>query len=152
MHFRVGSKNPGTLLYVTTVKKSFQPLPNFCQKGLHLRCCTGLELNTATWSTKISKDIGGGHVPPTSIFFLLSFLHLIPNGLNGLNSTHLCGMWLSYKFFCSMFSEGKKPFDFIKHNIIQKLASKVKHIVKVMEVWSCSFFIIFFFFWSIKFF
>ena len=33
-----------------------------------------------------------------------------------------------------MFSEGKKSFDFIKRNIIQKLASKVKRIVKVMEV------------------
>ena len=43
-------------------------------------------------------------------------------------------MSLSYKFLCSIFSKGTKPFDLIKHSIIRKLAYKVKHIVKLMEV------------------
>ena len=57
MHFRVGSKN-----HVTTVNETFQPLPIFCHKELHLRCCIGLELNIVTWSTKILKGIGGGNL------------------------------------------------------------------------------------------
>ena len=31
--------------YVTAVNSSFQPLPIFCHKELHLRCCIGLKLN-----------------------------------------------------------------------------------------------------------
>ena len=45
--------------YVTTVNNSFQALPIFCHKKLHLRCCEGLELNTAIWSMKILKGIRG---------------------------------------------------------------------------------------------
>ena len=48
-----------TKLYVTTVNNNFQPLPIFCHKELHLRCCIGLELNIVTWYTKILKGIGG---------------------------------------------------------------------------------------------
>ena len=72
MHFRVRSRNHVTFktkLYVTTVNNSFQSLPNFCQKELHLRCCIGFGLNIAqcilhivAWSTKIWKGFGG-HVP-----------------------------------------------------------------------------------------
>ena len=50
MHFRVRSRNHVTFktkLYVTTVNNSFQPLPNFCHKELHLRCCIGFGLNIA---------------------------------------------------------------------------------------------------------
>ena len=36
-------------------------------------------------------------------------------------------MWLPYKFLCSIFSKDTKPFDFMKYNIIPKLAYKVKH-------------------------
>ena len=50
-----------TKLYVTTVNNSFQPLPIFCHKELHLRCHIGLELNVVT-STKILKAIGGHHL------------------------------------------------------------------------------------------
>ena len=61
MHFRVRSRSPVTFkakLYVTTVNNSFQPLPIFCRKELHLRCCIGLELNIVIWSAKILKGIG----------------------------------------------------------------------------------------------
>ena len=62
MHFRVGSRRPATFnmrLYVTAVNNSFQSLPVFCHKGLHLRCCIGLELNIVIWFTKIIKGTGG---------------------------------------------------------------------------------------------
>ena len=36
-------------------------------------------------------------------------------------------------FLCSIFNKGTKPFDFIKRDIIRKLADKVKHKVKLME-------------------
>ena len=45
MHFRVGSKNPVTImtkLYVTAINNTFQPLPIFYHKVIHLRCCKGL--------------------------------------------------------------------------------------------------------------
>ena len=32
---------------------------------------------------------------------------------------------------CSIFSKGIQPFNFIKHNIIQKLAYKVKYISQI---------------------
>ena len=93
-----------TKLFETTVK-SFQPLLIFCYKENHLRCYIGLELNIVTWFKKILKGIG--EHPPCAIatlgeyekftlldalkihsqcFFTLSFLHLIPNGLNGVNN------------------------------------------------------------------
>ena len=33
--------------------------------------------------------------------------------------------------FCSIFSKGKQPFDFIKRNVIRKLAYKVKYIGQI---------------------
>ena len=51
MHVRVGSRSAITFkikLYVTTVNSSFQPLPIFCHKDLHLRVCIGLDLNIVT--------------------------------------------------------------------------------------------------------
>ena len=56
-HLRQSSK------YITTVN-SFQPLPIFRYKQLHLKCCIGLELHIIT-STKILKSIGG--YPSTQI-------------------------------------------------------------------------------------
>ena len=47
-----------TKFYVTTVD-SFQPLPIFCHKELHLWCHIGLELNIVTSSTKTLKAIRG---------------------------------------------------------------------------------------------
>ena len=47
MDFRVGSSSPVTCkmkLYVTTVNNSFQPLPIFCHKELHLRVRIRLDL------------------------------------------------------------------------------------------------------------
>ena len=46
-----------TKLYVTTVNNSFQPLPIFRHKELHLRFCVGLELSIVI-STKILKGMG----------------------------------------------------------------------------------------------
>ena len=61
MCFTVRSRSHVSLSqsYVTTFNNSFQPLPIFCHKKLHLRSCTGLELNIVTWSAKILKSIGG---------------------------------------------------------------------------------------------
>ena len=67
INFRVGSKRPVTFktkLYVTTVNNSFQPLPIFCHKELHLRSFLGHELNILKRSTKILKGIGHTHHPP----------------------------------------------------------------------------------------
>ena len=46
-----------TKFYGTKANNSFQLLPVFCHKELHLRCCIGLELSIVT-STKIMKEIG----------------------------------------------------------------------------------------------
>ena len=46
-------------------------------------------------------------------------------------TTDLCRLRLCYKFLCSIFSKGKQPFDFIKCNILQKLAYKVKYISQI---------------------
>ena len=51
MHFRVRSRSPVTFktkLYVTTVSNSFQPLPIFRHKELHLRGLIGFELSIVT--------------------------------------------------------------------------------------------------------
>ena len=40
-----------------TVSNSLQPLPIFCHKELHLRCCIGPELNIVRWSIKFLKGI-----------------------------------------------------------------------------------------------
>ena len=52
------------MLCVTSVTNSFQSLPIFCHKELHLRFCIELESNIVTWSTKIPKWIWG--TPPSS--------------------------------------------------------------------------------------
>ena len=46
-------------------------------------------------------------------------------------STHRHRFWLSYKFLCTIYSKSTQRFDFIKHNIIQKLAYKVKYISQI---------------------
>ena len=63
-------------------------------------------------------------------FFALRFLRLISNGLNGVNINSL---WLCYKFLCRIFSKSKQPIDFIKPNVIRKLAYKVKYISQINE-------------------
>ena len=90
MGFRVGFRSPVTYrikFYVTTVNNSFQPLPIFCHKELHLRCCIKLELNIVTWSIKILKGIRW-HPPIIECnlgVFVLGFMHFILNGLNVVN-------------------------------------------------------------------
>ena len=46
-------------------------------------------------------------------------------------STDSHRLWLCHKFLCSIFSKGTQPFDFIKCNIIRKLAGKVKFISQI---------------------
>ena len=46
-------------------------------------------------------------------------------------STHCCRLWHSCKFKCSLFSKARQPFDFIKPNVIRKLAYKVKYISQI---------------------
>ena len=113
MHFRVRSRNPAIFnvkLYGTTVNNSFQSLPIFYHKELHLRCCIELALNFVTWFTKILKGIRALHPmikcnlgkiwkthPPRcskntylEVFSIkFSFLHLISNGLDGVNYNSL---------------------------------------------------------------
>ena len=101
MHFRVGSRSlvPFKMeLYVTSVNNSFQWLPNFCYKELHLRCCIEPESNIVT-STKILKGIGG---TPLSLpdrvqsqFFALKVFG-IWYGLNGVHipSSYWHKLWL----------------------------------------------------------
>ena len=62
--------------------------------------------------------------------FALSFLHLIPNGINGVNINLLTQVMVFFINVC-IFSKGTQPFDFIKPNIIGKLAYKVKYISQV---------------------
>ena len=52
-------------LYVTTVNNSFQSLPIFCHKEIHLAGYIGHDLNILKWSTRILKDIGGDQVHPS---------------------------------------------------------------------------------------
>ena len=67
MHFRVWSRTPVTFkikLYVKTVKNSFQLLPIFCYKELHLRGRIGLDLKYSNdpqcdMIHKNSKGTGG---------------------------------------------------------------------------------------------
>ena len=73
-------------------------------------------------------------------FFTLRFsevfhikLHLISSGLNGLLSIHWHRLWHCCKFMCSIFGKSTKPFAFIKPNIIQKLAYKIKYISQTMN-------------------
>ena len=41
----------------------------------------------------------------------------------------IVAMWIcGYKFLSSIFSKGTQRFDFIRRNVIQKFASKVKYI------------------------
>ena len=40
-------------------------------------------------------------------------------------------MWLCYKFLCSIFSKDTQSFDFIKLNVVRKLAYKVKYSINV---------------------
>ena len=42
-------------------------------------------------------------------------------------------MGLCYKFLCSIFSKGTKPFDFMKGNIVRRLVNKVKCIGHINE-------------------
>ena len=113
MHFRVRSRNPAIFnmkLYVTTVNNSFQSWPIFRHKELHLRCWKRLALNIVTWSTKILKGMTHTSTPWSSatlgkyekhtlldalkthleVFNIkFNFLHLISNGLDGVNNNSL---------------------------------------------------------------
>ena len=44
----------------------------------------------------------------------------------GLITTHWSRLELCYKFLCSIFSKGTKPFDFIKCTVIWKLTYNIK--------------------------
>ena len=59
---RVGSRRPVTFktkLSVLTYNNSFQLLPIFWYKELHIRCFIGFELNIVTWFMKTLKGIRG---------------------------------------------------------------------------------------------
>ena len=130
-------------LYVTTVSDSFHPLPIFGHKKLHLRICIWFELNIVTWSTKILKGIWGGapcdqeqswenmknslldaleiHCQMIFAFHFVEWTKWIYYQFIDVHR-----FWLCYKFQCSIFSKGTLAFDFIKYNLIWKLAYKVK--------------------------
>ena len=58
VYFRVWSRSPEAKPSLTTVNK-FPAISYFCQKELHLRCCTGHRLKIVRWSTKILNGIRG---------------------------------------------------------------------------------------------
>ena len=139
--FRVRSRSHVSLSqsYVTTFNNSFQPLPIFCHKKLHLRCCIGLELNLVT-SAKILKSIGSifplpmikwnlgkiwkTHCPryPKTTFPDVFHIKCFAFDINGLNGVRLS---------CRNLVKDIQPFDFIKRNIIQQLAYETKYISQI---------------------
>ena len=141
MCFRVRSRSHVSLSqsYVTTFNNSFQPLPIFCHKKLHLRCCIGLELNLVT-SAKILKSIGSifplpmikcnlgkiwkTHCPryPKTTFPDVFHIKCFAFDINGLNGVRLS---------CRNLVKDIQPFDFIKRNIIQQLAYETKYISQI---------------------
>ena len=141
MCFRVRSRSHVSLSqsYVTTFNNSFQPLPIFCHKKLHLRCCIGLELNLVT-SAKILKSIGSIfplpmikcnlgkiwkiHCPryPKTTFPDVFHIKCFAFDINGLNGVRL---------LCRNLVKDIQPFDFIKRNIIQQLAYETKYISQI---------------------
>ena len=141
MCFRVRSRSHVSLSqsYVTTFNNSFQPLPIFCHKKLHLRCCIGLELNLVT-SAKILKSIGSifplpmikcnlrkiwkTHCPryPKTTFPDVFHIKCFAFDINGLNGVGL---------LCRNLVKDIQPFDFIKRNIIQQLANETKYISQI---------------------
>ena len=144
--FQVRSRSPGMFkmkLYVTTVNNSFHSLPIFGYKKLHLRFCKGFELNIVTWSMKILKGIWGAPLWSRAILGKhekLTLLDALKIHSQIIFAFHFIGwtkwsyyqfidihrFWLCYKFQCSIFSKGALAFDFIKYNLIWKLAYKVK--------------------------
>ena len=144
--FQVRSRSPGIFkmkVYLTTVNNRFQPLPIFDHKKLHLRLCIGFEWNIVTWSTKILKAIWGTPLWSRAIlgkYETLTLLHALKIHSQMIFGFRFTGwtkwsyyqfidahrFWLCYKFQCSILSKGTLPFDFIKYNLIRKLAYKVK--------------------------
>ena len=113
-YFRAGSRSPVTFktkFYVTIVTNMFQPLTIFRHKELHLRCCIELELNIVTWLTRCT--------PPLSWLSVTFGKYKLTHTLLERCLKDLCIIF-------SIFSKGTQCLDFIKHNIIQKLAHKVK--------------------------
>ena len=49
-------------------------------------------------------------------------------------STRLQRLWRCYKCLCNIFCKSTQPFDFIKHNVIRKLAYKVNYIIQINGV------------------
>ena len=79
------------------------------------------------WKTHLprcpQKYISSGFLPQMNSF---AFNIKWNNWVN-----HWHRWWLYYKFLCSIFSKGKQSFDFIKRNVIRKLAYKVKYINQI---------------------
>ena len=123
MPFWVISRSPVLCFYVTTVNNNFQPLPIFFvtkSSILDVACCIGppmIEYNIGKTCKTYPPRC------PKSTFSEVFYIKL-----SNLASTHWHRLWLCYKFLCCIFSKGIQPFDFIKHNIIWKLAYKVQYI------------------------
>ena len=46
-------------------------------------------------------------------------------------STDWHRLWLFYNFFGGTFGKGTQPYDFLKFNVIQKLAYNIKYISQI---------------------
>ena len=101
MCFRVQSRDPVTFktkVSGTTVNNSFLPLPIFSHKELHLNVAAKYENFNGYWGTPII-ECSTGKISKTdsprcpkntfSEVFALSFLHLMSNGLNGVDISWL---------------------------------------------------------------
>ena len=67
------------------------------------------------------------------IFFALSFLLLLSNGLNGVIYQPIDINWDLdfYRFLCSVFIKSTQTFDSMKPSVIWKLTYKVKYISQI---------------------
>ena len=115
-------------------------------------------MNIVTWSAKILKDSWGAPLWSSTIFRKNEKLTLLDAlKIHSQRTFSFCfikwtkwsyyqfidilRLWLCYKFQCSIFSKGIQ-FDFIKYNIIWKLAYKVKSWMHNWEgLTTCQFFL-----------
>ena len=117
MHFRVRSRSPlifMTKLYVTTVNSSRSFAPSQMLHRALTEYCNMIHENFKMYQRS--------PLPPHTTHYKWT-------------------KWSQYQFiymdcgfvinFCCIFSKGTEPFDFVKNNVIQKSAYKVKYISQI---------------------
>ena len=117
MHFRVRSRSPlifMTKLYVTTVNSSRSFAPSQMLHRALTKYCNMIHENF--------KMYQGSPLP-------LHTTHYKWTKQSQYQFIYMdCGFAIN---FCSIFSKGTEPFDFVKQNVIRKSAYKVKYISQI---------------------